>query len=377
MIKSFSNLTELQGVFMKRFLKISLCILMAVLFTAGLVACDNGGSSNTNMSVRKRGDVYYLNSYVAEYDEAGNAITSVTVGATDGYTTKSGEKATITEIAPGAFRNNSTLKEVIVSSNVTSIGAGAFAGMTKLEKLVLPFAGSKIDAVNEARLIGYLFGTESYDGGYACTQTVSPATDSSSTATTATYYLPETLNTIEIKYEGTDAYVLPQYSFNGLKVSNVTLSGKIEKIANNAFENSYISAIEIPAEVKVIEANAFANCARLTSVTFANGTKLEEIGKEAFKNFKGLKMELPTSVITIGEHAFDGASLTSVKMLGIKNIAVYAFYNCKDLATVELGTVVEYISIGAFKGCEALTLAGVVNMPEASKVHYSAFDFNA
>ena len=318
---------------MKKLLKIVFCLMLSAVFCFGFTACNNddGSTGNKNTSIKKRGDTYVLNVYATSYGEDGKADT-VFDGDDLKYTTKSGDVVDVTIIGANAFKGNDTLETIVIPSTVTEIGAGAFAEMTALKTLELPFAGSKLDAVNEARLIGYLFGTEAYDGGIACTQTVSPAADSSAEATTSVYYLPQTLTTIKINYTGSDAYTLPQYTFSGLSVTDIQLSGNITKIDNGAFKGSYIYSIDIPASVTEIGDEAFASCPRLTEVDFSANTVLETLGNKAFLSFKGVSLTFPASLNSVGDYCFENSTASQITIPNANCVyGVHPFNGCDNL----------------------------------------------
>ncbi len=313
---------------MKKFIKITICIALCLLTALTVIGCDDSSNANgtTGLLIKKSGDVYYVKSYSAEKN-----VKELTVGETDGYTTSTGAKATVTKIGDYAFKNNATLETVIVKDNVTEIGKGAFAGMTSLKKLVLPFAGQKVGAVNDARLVASLFGTTEFDGSLAVT---AKADDG---ATEVTYYIPATLNEIVIDYKGADAYSIPQNAFANLPVSKITVTGNVDKIGQGAFSGTLITEFNMPETVTEIGASAFASCKRLTSVTFgANASDIETIGEKAFYSFKGTEINLP-KVKTIGEFAFASESdenlsnLQKVTAVSVDTIEGYAFYNLGDL----------------------------------------------
>ena len=326
---------------MKRFLKISFCIILAITACFTLFACDNGngdGDATTGMTVRKSAGAYIVKDYVKEVGADGKDVTALTI---DGTTVATAYGATYNNedisIASEAFKGNTSIKKLVISNKVVEIGKGAFAEMTALEELVLPFAGSKIDAVNEERLLGYLFGEEEYDAGVKITQTVSgDLSKTDETPSTADFYIPATLKKVVINYEGEDAYTLPQYTFSGVfsALRTVELSGdKITEIGTGAFYKSSISSITIPAKVTVIGNDAFAKCPLLTSVTLNDD--LITIGDRAFEEFAGTQFVFPESVKNIGLKAFANSKLTTIDNVNnFENIGKWAFYNSKDLATI-------------------------------------------
>ena len=290
---------------------------MAITTCFSLVACGDGNGdtdASTGMAIRKSAGAYIVKDYVKEVDANGATVTELVISgetvATAYGTTYADEEISISE---NAFKGNTSIKKLTVTSDVVKIGKGAFAGMTALEELVLPFAGSKIGAVNEERLIGYLFGSEAYDEGISVTQTVSGDLGvAGETPTTATYYMPISLKTIEIKYEGSEDYVLPQYTFSGIysALRTVKLSGNITEIGTGAFYGSSVKNITLPETVTKIGNDAFNNCALLTAIALHEG--ITELGDRAFKGFKGTTMLFPNSLTKIGAECFIESELKKI-----------------------------------------------------------------
>jgi hypothetical protein len=107
----------------------------------------------------------------------------------------------------------------------------------------------------------------------------------------------------------------------------VKLSEGLESIGAYAFQNAMITKIELPSTVKTIGWGAFSFCDKLTEVKLNEG--LESIGGYAFYWTAVEKIELPSTVKTIGQ---------------------YAFSSCEKLAEVKLNEGLERIGGGAFSG---------------------------
>ena len=68
---------------------------------------------------------------------------------------------------------------------------------------------------------------------------------------------------------------------------------------------SNVESVTIPASVTAITDKAFYNCTGLTSVTFAEGSRLKTIGNEAFYAVNQLEsLTIPEGVTSIGQYAF-------------------------------------------------------------------------
>lgn len=146
-----------------------------------------------------------------------------------------------------------------------------------------------------------------------------------------------------IVYTTDDESIIEPYfneSFGAKLVSNTYVDGKgrmvfdgdITHIGGGAFQESYITNIEIPNSVTSIGDFAFYWCVGLT-------------------NFK-----VPDSVISIGESAFDFCiELTSITLgNSLSHIESWAFYDCDGLTTITIPKSVTIIESGVFQDCTSL-----------------------
>lgn len=327
---------------MKKILNLVLIGMLLASLALGLGACDSKTSENPGMTVKYINGQYTLTKYVQEEN-----VTELTIDQT-------ADGKQITAIKAGAFDGNTAIKKITVSANVTEIAAGAFKRMEALEEITLPFVGAKKENVNEQRLFGYVFGTDSYDEGVSVTQSYN---DSSS----ETYYFPDTLTKVTIV--GAADYTLPAYAFYNCSNIKELVITDASAIGDSAFYNcSYLTTMEIPANVEKLGANAFVGCNRLKSVTFAENSKLTIVGNAAFKNTKLSTIALPDGVTTLGENAFEGSNIATISLpSALTEIPYYAFYGCKRLTTVTMnGSALTKIGEAAFQGCEQLTEIGAL-----------------
>lgn len=156
-----------------------------------------------------------------------------------------------------------------------------------------------------------------------------------------------------------------------------TFPTDIEVIGKNAFSNSTITELILPASVKKIEEGAFYGCSNLEKVTLNEG--LETIGKNAFsetgikeiivpKSVKTLEagafansmflttVTLQEGLETIGEYVFTRTAIKSIVLPNtVKKIAKEAFVYCGELTSVTLNEGLETIEDEAFSDCLSLT----------------------
>ncbi len=106
-----------------------------------------------------------------------------------------------------------------------------------------------------------------------------------------------------------------------------------------------------------IGSNAFANCAGLKKIAL-QGNKLETIGNKAFYKCTGLvDLELPEGLTSLGSYACaECISLTTLTLPeGLKTVDRYAFQNCTGLEEVTIPKSVTGMGEAAFQGCINLT----------------------
>ena len=242
----------------------------------------------------------------------------------------------IKEIESGAFSNQLVFKKVTIGENVEKVGSACFAGCTNLEELVLNFVGEKVDAVNEAKTLGYLFGTTSFNGGV----TASVAHVTGGTATS--YFVPSALKKVTVT-----GSVLSDFAFNGMPIKEVEITGAVEYIGEGAFGSmTAINTVKIPATVKEIGKLAFANSSSIYKIDFSEATALTTIYQEAFAGCSMLgygsnEVLLPSSVSKIYNHAFkDCTSLKTIDLTqtAITEIPTGCFYGCTNLTEVKYAT---------------------------------------
>ena len=170
------------------------------------------------------------------------------------------------------------------------------------------------------------FGSESIDRGCSSLQSV---------------ILPDTVTTI-----GSYAFALCY------TMEELSLPRDLTNIGESAFSGcrNISNSIVIPEGVTVISESAFASCEKIPSVTLPN--TLKTIGPGAFSNCAALSnFVIPDSVTSIGKGAFyHCSSLQNITIpSGVTEIAKETFAQCK-LESVNLPNTLIYIGEMAFQG---------------------------
>ena len=191
------------------------------------------------------------------------------------------------------------ISAITIEEGVTSIGAYAFCGCSKLETITIPDSLTNI-------------------GVYA-------------------FYDCRELKNITIPNSVTNIGKLAFCYCSAL--TDVTMPNKITSINMSTFNGcSNLKTIIIPDSVTIIDWQAFKGCSALTSVKIGEG--VTSIGAEAFSGCSNLEtIAIPDSVISISSQAFRGCSaLTSITIGdGVKTIAKSAFEDCTGIIEKENG----------------------------------------
>lgn len=223
----------------------------------------------------------------------------------------------VTAIRFCAFRNCTTLRQVVIPEGVVRIGSNAFQNCTSLEQLVIPKSVTRID-------------THAF---YACSSLKQLILhDNLSNVNILAFYgcsairycNPDSLTAYhltDIGYTFTDPddpqLMLKAFEADGLRT--FTVSDCEESAA-------YVS---FPDRVTAIEPYAFFGCAQLTELLLPDG--VTEIGKSAFEGCSALrKITLPGSVSVIADDAFLGCR--DLTIIAPEGSAAQAFAKANGLS---------------------------------------------
>lgn len=155
-------------------------------------------------------------------------------------------------------------------------------------------------------------------------------------------------------------------------VSNGSDTYRVTSIGYQAFWDYSLTRVEIPNSVINIGEYAFSDCENLTSIVLSDG--LTNIGFGAFRFCTGLvSIEIPDSVTNIGELAFSACTnLTSVALSNsMKSIGEGVFEDCDSLVSIEIPDSV--ISIEDYAFCQCYNLANIKIPNSVTKIGRDAF----
>ena len=170
----------------------------------------------------------------------------------------------------------------------------------------------------------------------------------------------EDIETLLIGYLGEErTLVLPETSPNGSDY----------QIADCAFYgNANIVSVHIPMCVGKIGRSAFEGCGSLVTVTFAEGSKVKEIGESAFANTYSFEsIRIPDGVTNLPYRMFSGSSVRHIvfgKGSDLVSIDLNVFDDYSMLESIVLPVNVYIVNDACLGKCESLASVYYLGDPE-------------
>ncbi len=306
--------------------------LLSIVFIAAFSITSNDSIPvfrNISMSVSAEttssGFVYTVSGTTATITGYTGSSEYLTIPST---ITNNGVTYTVTSLGQNAFRENSTIKRVYISSGIQNIGQMCFYKCSNLTYISIPNTIQRMDSccfqlcknLTTVSFASNSILTEIPTATFASCSSLTSISipDSVKRIGMAAFDSCSNLNTVSINYLSSKLEYIEMGAFtNCYNLSNVVLPKSVKKIGVIAFENCRgISSLNVPSSVINIYNGAYRGCTALTQVTFeGNSQAILSVGLEAFKNCSSLKTVNINKYknIDFGKRAFaDCTSLTTV-----------------------------------------------------------------
>ena len=310
----------------------------------------------------------------------GKTCTVTGIGTCTDTDLRIGEKIdgyTVTAIGKDAFANGNHLTSIILPITVTYIDGWAFSDCT--DAMILCFNGNaedwrkvSVDTDPNGCILPYVPFCHYY----------------SEDAPVEKGYFWHYVNSIPTVWAGlhytlleNDTYEVDVFGYMTEKEVTIpaTHNGKpVTRIAENAFKSNWrLTKITLPSSLKSIGPHAFDGCHGLSSIIIPAGTEIIE--DSAFQSCSKLaSITLPNSLTSIGSAAFAYCyELQSIQLpSGISHIEGSTFYYCNKIKKLSLPDGVTSIGNSSFSGCTALKdiqlPEGILSIGEAAFMNCAA-----
>ena len=247
--------------------------------------------------------------------------------------------SSLASVGDGAFKNCSSLASVNFSSGLTSIGSYAFKNCSSLASINFPSSLTSI-------------GGSAFSGCRGLASIILPSNLASIGEEVFAHCIG--LTSINLPSGLTSIGKSAFFSCSGL--TSLTFPSGLKLIDSRAFQDcTGLTSITLPSSLTYISSYTFSGCNRLLSINLPSG--LRSIGGHAFAECRNLaSLIIPSSVVEIGDYAFaecgNIASLTIPS--GVAKIGDYAFSDCSYLTSLTIPSSVTKIGDYAFLKCSTL-----------------------
>lgn len=280
----------------------------------------------------------------------------------------------VVAISDNTFANNAYITEVRISTSVAKIGANAFSGCRKLEKV--SFYDTTKNNASQTLIVG---NSAFYNTPELAS--VSFPKSLSSIGDSAFQYTPKlksvkngdvVTNAVTFA-EGCVLTTIGSLAFYGSAIDYIDLPSKLQTIGNLAFRCSSIKEIKIPNSVIEMgtttgvkdpgstatsqKGYVFADCQNLKTVIFVSGTGTIAMQGYMFYNCQNLETLEIKRIAELGTYFASLSGLAEVTIpTTVTTISTYAFQDCASLKHVifEDGSACTKIDTGAFTNCTQL-----------------------
>lgn len=245
----------------------------------------------------------------------------------------------IQNIAGYSFQNCYSLKTMVLSPDVTSIGKYSLTSCTILESLgvtefpVLTFIGDH--ALSSTPLLAQEFSAPIYEG------------------TTSETYIFEN--------SGITKMIVPSLTktatgmfYNMKNLEELTVSEKIESLSSQFAQGDN--------KLVKVEPTVFPNLIKIGNSAFRTCNALQgdfifqvatSIGDHAFSDTKAISSIVADKVVNISSsYTFENSSATNISLKSVMNIPGGCFQGCKSLQELTLNSAITNIGGSAFNSCQ-------------------------
>jgi len=260
---------------------------------------------------------------------------------------------TVKSIGNFVFRNCSSLESVVLKEGLTHLGAMCFDSCDSLKELNLPnsleyIENGSLGWIDSPNLVYNKNNGANYLGNDKNPYIALFSLDDTSISEFT--FLPNT------------KFILDEVFNRCPNLISLELPDTILSLGSYVFSScTSLETVKISSSIECINEFAFDGCKKLANVKLAADTKLKEIGIRAFANCTALKsFNLPDTIEIVDNSAFYKCiALTSFNISatsGLTKIGRSTFEGCSSLKTIFIPATTEKVMSNAFLNCTQLTI---------------------
>lgn len=278
------------------------------------------------------------------------------------------ESYAVTQIAEQAFNDCQEITSVSIPDIITNIGGEAFSFCFSLKSASLPqsiatipyalfYCCYDLETVNIPESVTKIEG-RAFGDCYSLTSIKFP--DSVTKIGQGAFSGCSSLTLLELPESNLE--ISPMAFSDCTSLTSVDIPETIVYVGFGAFAGSGITSLELPAfNHYCIGEGAFSGCPSLENISIAEG-------ESVYQSIDGI---LYTDGVTL--NSFPGARKDFVVPVFCKSFAMFAFYRCMNLETIEIPNTFTLINSYVFDGCEGLKSIIIPNSVE--RIEHDAFEF--
>lgn len=257
---------------------------------------------------------------------------------------------TVTAIDDNAMRSCKNFVQLRIPATVTSIGKHAFQSCSGLTDIVFkaPSDGSEPQPLSIGDQAFY----------YCHGLTYVNLSGRVSSIGNQIFEQCRYLKTFNVSEPSNLTSIGERAFYSCYELENVNLPNSVTSIGANAFNNTGVKSLSLPDNLTTVSLGLCSNCSKLSHVVLpANLATIEQNAFSGIGNSSTddeVVIELPSSLTTIGERAFN--SVKKLKTItipsGVTTLGSNAFSQCEGLSSVNIQNAV--IGVRQFSSCKGL-----------------------
>ena len=188
-----------------------------------------------------------------------------------------------------AFQNCNTIKNIVISSDITKIGFSAFNKCDVLESIEVPFVGAESEGSRNTHF-GYIFGADDYSENYYVPATLKNVTITGGYIYSCAFHSCDSIETVYIE----NASIADKAFYYCYGLKSVTIGDGVNHIGSYAFGYCWeLTTVTIGRDVTSISIYAFYNCDSLRTAIFK-----QSVGWHCSSVSFQLGLEVPSNQIS-------------------------------------------------------------------------------